>query len=283
MTSRRGSPNALFYNNAVSAVELGVIYDPKFYAATGKGSSIAARRILPLLWRCRQFNSVIDVGCGTGTWLQVASDLGANRISGIEGAHIPDEILLISPQAMVRSDLCQRFQTGQTFDLCLCLELAEHLPPERGVSLVEDLTALSRIIVFSAAIPFQGGSGHLNEMWPEYWAGLFANHGYLVWTGPRSMIWNDRSVPWWYRQNLLVFVHESEWAALLPEHRPADPRQLTAIHPESYLWSIRRKNGSLMTSFDFDVELYYSCWRGDCEQHGAYGPEFSALAPEPVV
>jgi SAM-dependent methyltransferase len=252
----------------------------KFFSLTQEGSLAAARHILPLLWAKRQFASVIDIGCGVGGWLLAARKLGATALKGIDGPHIPDHLLVVEPDCIVRADLTQPLPRDRTFDLCLCLEAAEHLPPERGASLIEDLTDLSSIVLFSAAIPFQGGNGHFNEIWPEYWAKLFANRHYLPWTGLRELIWNERTVPWWYRQNLIVFVRASEWDTFLPGQAPANPGLLTAIHPESYLWGVRREKGRLATSFEFDLDTYYACARGENLAPTAYGPEFSPAAPE---
>ena len=64
-------------------------------------------------------------------------------------------------------DLAQPLQIDRRFDLALSLEVAEHLPPECGSEFVQTLTDLSSVILFSAAIPFQGGTDHLNEQWPS--------------------------------------------------------------------------------------------------------------------
>jgi len=33
-------------------------------------------------------------------------------------------------------------------------------------------------VLFSAAIPNQGGTGHINEQWQEYWAEKFYANGF---------------------------------------------------------------------------------------------------------
>jgi hypothetical protein len=61
----------------------------------------------------------------------------------------------------------------RTFDLAICLEVAEHLPPEAAEGFIDSLTRLAPVVLFSAAITFQVGNQHLNGQWPDYWATLF--------------------------------------------------------------------------------------------------------------
>ncbi len=255
------------------------IYSESFYEQTTPGSLVAARHVLPQIWQRRQFSSVIDVGCGVGTWLLAAKELGASQLCGIEGPWLPANQLLVDRNLIRRRDLCQTIELGDTFDLCICLEVAEHLPGSRAESLVEDLVRLSSVVAFSAAVPFQGGDGHLNELWPEYWARLFGRHDYLPWGGLRRAIWHIRDIPWWYRQNLIVYVARSAWNSLLPTETPDHADYLTNIHPESYLWNIHRPQGQLTSTYCFDVEAYYSLVAGDTKIPLEYGSQFPAPRP----
>jgi hypothetical protein len=258
------------------------VYNRHFFQVTASGSTLAARHVLGRLWSYRQFHRVIDVGCGIGTWLTVAHELGAKTIIGLDGDYVPDDMLLVSPDLIQRCDLSQQISIAGNYDLSLCLEVAEHLPPERARTLVEDLCRLSSVVVFSAAIPYQGGDGHFNEMWPESWAELFAEHDFLPCTQLRRSIWNIREIPWWYRQNLIVYVCRSAWSTIFREDEPADRRQLTAIHPESYLWNARRDKGKFTTSYEFDLAAYYSVADGESHLPTSYGPEFPAPRPENI-
>ena len=66
---------------------------------------------------------------------------------------------------------------NRKFDLVLSLEVAEHLPSECAEAFVESLVNLGPVILFSAAIPYQGGENHVNEQWPEYWVGVLSGEG----------------------------------------------------------------------------------------------------------
>jgi len=54
------------------------------------------------------------------------------------------------------------------------------------------------VVVFSAAIPFQQGDGHINEQWPSFWSNLFAAHGYDCLPDLRHRAWSNPSIEVWY-------------------------------------------------------------------------------------
>ena len=108
----------------------------------------------------------------------------------------------------IERDLSQRITIDSKYDLACCLEVAEHLPPERAGSFVEDLTKLAPVVLFSAAIPGQGGDNHVNEMWQHHWARLFAKNGFRAVDYVRPMIWSMVELQTCYRQNILLYVHD---------------------------------------------------------------------------
>ena len=65
------------------------------------------------------------------------------------------------------------------YDLAISLEVAEHLSPSRSCGFIDDLTNLSDVVLFSAAIPMQGGTNHINEQPISYWANLFLERGFV--------------------------------------------------------------------------------------------------------
>jgi hypothetical protein len=201
------------------------------------GSQKAAECILPIVWTRAKFESVVDVGCGSGVWLPTAQKLGASRVLGIDQLQNANQFHSIDPKFIQIHDLEQPLSINERFDLCICLEVAEHLSPTRAPGLISDLVSLSDVVLFSAAIPFQGGHHHVNEQWPEFWAELFAQHGFLAWDGIRNQIWQNMEIPWWYRQNIMLFVQSSIWEELCPGSSSANPRRLSLVHPECFLWT----------------------------------------------
>ena len=184
----------------------GTFYGKLFYDFIEQVTLKSANVIVPAVVRLLNPRSVLDVGCGLGIWLKVFQEHGVSVVKGIDGNHVRPEWLRIREDCFNAVDLSRPFSVEERFDLVLCLEVAEHLPAEMGESLVTVLTAAAPIVLFSAAIPGQGGQHHVNEQWPTYWHGLFAAHGYELFDPFRPLIREDRSVAQWYRQNILVYV-----------------------------------------------------------------------------
>jgi len=183
------------------------IYDSSFYSLEGPGNSLSsAKVVVPLVNSMLQPESVVDVGCGSGVWLSVFRDYGVKRVLGIEGSHVDANWLRIPKDHIRFIDLCRSFELQETFDLALCLEVAEHLPAKSAPDLIQSLVRLAPVILFSAAVPLQGGLYHINEQWPTYWRQLFQEHHFQMLDLIRKEIWKDPRVKSWYRQNMFLLV-----------------------------------------------------------------------------
>ena len=120
--------------------------------------------------------SVVDVGCGTGIMLARFAGKGID-VKGIEGSSAAIRRATVG-DAIVRANLRRGVPVLGRFDLCLCIEVAEHLPRRSARRLVRGLTRLSDLVVFSAATPGREEPGHLNERPREYWIELFRRRGF---------------------------------------------------------------------------------------------------------
>jgi SAM-dependent methyltransferase len=216
-------------------------YTEGFYKSQQGGSRRSAERIVPLVLELVKVRSVVDVGCGVGTWLAAFAARGVTDIRGIDGDYVSSSQLQIGEDRFVAHDLTEPIRLGERFDLVLCLEVAEHLDQAYAPGLIDSLVKLGPRVLFSAAIPHQGGTHHVNEQWPEYWARLFAAHGYAALDCFRNRIWRDDEVDWWYAQNLLLFVDRIALEAdegLLREARNTVTPPLSLVHPKRYLQAI---------------------------------------------
>lgn len=176
-------------------------YDERFFAAIDPESRASAEAVLPIVLDLTQPTSAIDVGCGSGAWARSLLRLGVADVVGVDGTYVPPDHRV---PAFVEHDLRRPLHLGRRFDLAVCLEVGEHLPDDRAGGLVEDLVRLAPVVLFSAAVPGQGGTDHVNEQWPEHWVALFETRGWRCWDALRPWVRSDPAVAWWYRQNLFL-------------------------------------------------------------------------------
>jgi len=210
-------------------------YDAKFYREL-QAADPSAREVLPIILEMIRPRSMVDIGCGTGHWLAQARALGVADILGIDGPWVDKAQLRIPAENFAARDLRAPLRLEQRFDLALSLEVAEHLPASSARTFVESLCTAAEVVVFSAAIPGQGGRRHINEQWPEYWANLFREFEYECFDCLRPRIWQNPGVAWYYAQNSLIFARHSRSS---PFGQPGKP--LPLVHPR--LWSAEVDRG----------------------------------------
>lgn len=191
-------------------------------------------------------HSVIDVGCGTGMLLHEFMDQGVTDVLGMDFCD-DERILEIPATNFIKIDLNKLDSGSQKpdkhYQLACCLEVAEHLNYETADGLVEFLTKAADVIWFSAAIPYQGGVGHINEQWPMYWEEKFQQQGYLKVDWFRRKTWDKWELAGYYRQNMFLYVKKEclhrypclqeyykKYNDILPQH---------TVHPVVYGYSVR--------------------------------------------
>ena len=186
------------------------VYNASFFRARSVGSVDSARVVVPLtLQLVRGVSSVVDVGCGAGEWLCAFKENGVQRVLGLDGGAAQNSgQLKVKTEEFRSANLQQRLQVTERYDLCICLEVAEHLTEDAAPNLVRNLCDLSDIVLFSAAIPGQRGRRHINERWPSYWARYFSSYEYRPFDIVRGPLWNDTRVEIWYRQNIRYILKQ---------------------------------------------------------------------------
>lgn len=209
-------------------------YDHEFYEEHLPGVQRSAKVVVPLLIDLVRPRSVADIGSGIGGWLEAFVRLGISDVTGFDGDWVPPSALRIPERNFQVADLSRLGDPLRRYDLALCLEVAEHLDEAAGRNLVRFLVGSSDFVAFSAAIPGQGGRGHINEQWLDYWVLAFSRYDYQLFDPLRTVIWDDKLVEPWYAQNLVFFASRgSDPAAVarLAEGHAKNAIPVKAVHP----------------------------------------------------
>lgn len=219
----------------MSEEQLNKLYDTNFYSKHLEGMTNSAKEVLDLLYKFYQPESVIDVGCGRGAWLAVAESLGSAKLKGMDGRWVKKEELLSKNIDFGAVDFEESLpEVGEKYDLCISLEVAEHITENNARQFINTLCKASDIVLFSAAIVHQGGMNHINEQWQSYWIDLFNSNGYECFDLFRAVLWNNKSVEWWYRQNIFLFVNSKNAFLNLEVLRTLEKPVTDIAHPVNY-------------------------------------------------
>lgn len=228
-------------------------YKYNFYADRHQKTVYSAQAVLTIvLDMLPPVHSAIDFGCGVGTWLSVLKEQGVSEIRGLDGPWVDQNLLEIKREEFQKTNFEKPIVLENKYDLAISLEVAEHVSQKSANTFVDSLVGASDFVLFSAAIPFQGGIGHINEQWPNYWVEMFAAREYFVVDHVRKRIWNDGKIPVWYRQNIFLFIKSSK--ALSGMNNKSNKSEynlpLNIVHPNLYLSKVD-KISSVRGSFNF--------------------------------
>lgn len=197
----------------------------------------APEMIAPIIYNLVKPTSIIDIGCGVGTFLYAFKSLNVKKVHGVDGAWVNSELLerYLTEDEFTRADLSKPFVSNEKYDLVLCLEVAEHIKEEDSENLIQTLVNAGDLILFSAAVPYQSGQNHVNEQWPTYWKQKFSRFGYQLIDTVRQRFWNMDMPEFWYKQNVFFVVKEAciSKYSFLANHVGGDTLDL--IHPDLYL------------------------------------------------
>jgi len=181
-------------------------YDKKFYSNNYPHSYYSAKEVVPIIIKTLSPNSVVDLGCGSGTWIKVFQEEGVKKTLGID---FHNAKTLIPKKYFLKHDLRKTLKLNEKFDLAISFEVAEHVETKYSETFVDNLVNLSDIILFGAATPKQEGENHINEHWHIFWISLFEKRGYVAIDLIRPYILLNERVSMDYRQNPILFVRKN--------------------------------------------------------------------------
>jgi glycosyltransferase involved in cell wall biosynthesis len=145
-------------------------------------------------------NSVLDIGCGPGHFVESLRSKGINA----NGFDIDDRVDN-KPYLTKRSI----FDNTETADTVLCIEVAEHIEESLADQVVEKVVeATDKTLIWTAAQPGQDGIGHINCQPKQYWLDKFVAAG-LVHDSvtEQTLLQYIKQGPHmgWFLNNLLLF------------------------------------------------------------------------------
>jgi hypothetical protein len=218
---------------------LNALYNAKFYKNQADKSYKSAKMVLPVVLAIvpPPIKTAVDFGCGMGTWLAALKELGVDEIKGYDGEWVDKGSLFIPPESFSEVRLDKKISLEKRYDMAISLEVAEHLPETSAKTFVQTLTSASDIVLFSAAVPHQGGTNHINEQWPEYWFTLFKEFDYMGIDCLRNLIWNNPEIGIQYRQNIFLYVKKDIINKIKIQNN-LDCR-INIIHPELYILKLK--------------------------------------------
>ena len=235
------------------------VYSHEFFAGQVDGSGSSAAVVVPLVLSLLPVKSAVDIGCGVGPWAAEFLANGVPDVWGVDGDYVDRSQLRIPPDRFLARDLTKSLQFDRTFDLAVCLEVAEHLPESRAVGLITDLASMAPCVLFSAAVPGPTGTGHVNPQYLPYWIELFQSHGYEAVDPIRPRVWGNNSVEWFYQQDIVMLAAPGH--PLLTE---GFPKPQSVIHQQLYdqvrltkltLGMLRDLPGALRRSIQYRLGL----------------------------
>ncbi len=151
---------------------------------------------------------LVDVGCGDGGISLAFFDKGCSKIHAFDYSQEAVELALNKGLPSVRQiDLTKAEFIPAKGDLCICLEVAEHIPQSYARHLCKLLSEVAPNLVLTAAPPGQGGHLHVNEQPQSYWIELMKSFS-MRYDGESvariRKAYNGRMLPD-YDRNLMVF------------------------------------------------------------------------------
>lgn len=261
----------------------GYVHDTygSYISGSERSAAIVAGLLVPMLSPA----SVLDVGCGTGGWVEAFRAAGVSEVHGVDGPWSPADKTLREGEFtrwnFEAGDPAGPALPRERYDLVTSLEFVEHIDESRADAVADFLASKGDVLLISAAIPLQGGQHHVNERWPEYWTAKFAKRGFRPFDAMRLALWDNPEVASWYRQNMILYFREGcmpdavrNWGEALALKALESPRAM--VHPELFARTFGRLTYALTKPLSFVRMLLAE------RRSGKRGnPDFANLSREP--
>jgi hypothetical protein len=149
---------------------------------------------------------VVDLGCGPGMYVHALNEIDVEAVGYDTDERIKDK------QNLYQQSIFDLDSISGIANVALCIEVAEHIKEKLSRQIVKScLGILERrgILIWSAAIPGQGGVGHINCQPKEYWHNIFRACGAIrLHELEEDMLSSIRRGyhMGWFTQNAMIFM-----------------------------------------------------------------------------
>lgn len=159
------------------------------------------------------FDDHLDVGCGQGLLVEPLVMRHGKDCHGVDGSATAAEFASAAIRDRIRRARIDELVADRSYDLVSCVEVLEHIPEAESHAAVAFLTTSARThVYFSAAIPGQSGTGHINCQPSIFWILAFDHHGFAL-DLERCRDLRERIAGMqrctWLPQNALIFTRKT--------------------------------------------------------------------------
>jgi SAM-dependent methyltransferase len=192
-----------------------LIYNPLLFAWYQKQARANAPGVIQTLERAfPTSHRYLDVGAGSGAFAAYAQRRG-HCVEACEYSWVGRWFSRCQGVRSQRLDLREDVPAALdcSFDLAYCFEVAEHLEPSLGDRLVHFVATQAPVVVFSAAHPGQGGTGHVNEQPQTYWISRFEALGMNHRADLSEQLaagFRQAGTASWFMDNVMVFERAAQ-------------------------------------------------------------------------
>lgn len=166
-----------------------------------------ATAIASLLGRGARDLSVLDMGAGKGLYVRMLRTVGLRNVTGYEGVA---NIEYLTSGRIKRRDFTIPFEPCKRFDVVVCLEVAEHIPPRFESTFLSNVNCSAGSgLVISWAPPGQSGTGHVNLQSRKDALARLTALGFELDTMATRHI-SEQATLYWFKKNTLALRRKGQ-------------------------------------------------------------------------
>jgi hypothetical protein len=185
------------------------MYTTAFHKAIENDEIPQAGRLGVYIKRYIAPNCFYDFGCSTGIYLKEVQ-INQPTIHSIGFEFSEDAVKNAVCPNVVQKDLTVPLElTYVPNTLGLCLEVLEHIDDAHWKPVLENITNLCDRVIFSAAVPGQGGTGHINCRPKIDWIKRFHELGWVVDLDATKHLLDYIQKGYhmgWFRNNVMILI-----------------------------------------------------------------------------